>query len=210
MASEVDICNLALSHLSNRARVASLDPVDQTVEGKHCKTFFPIARDTALEEGIHWGFAKVRAELAPVTALDDGEWGYAYALPSRLIKVIKVTPPGTDKDFPGSDYVIETTIDAEGNSDDVLYTDVDEAVIHYIFRETNTGRWSPLFVSTVSWLLASYLAGPILKGKLGDSKSQSAYGRYVLELAKASASQLNQRQESKEYRDYTPGWISDR
>lgn len=210
MASAVDICNLALSHISNRARVSSIDPPDKTIEGKHCATFYPLARDTALEASTHWRFARTRAELASLTALADGEWGFAYALPTSFIKAIKVVPPGAAKDHPGEDFVIETVIDSEGNSDDVLYTNVDEAVLHYIFRETNTGRYSPLFVSAVSWLLASYLAGPIIKGRTGTTYQKGAYEVYITELNKAKASQLNQRQESDEYKAHEPAWISDR
>ena len=210
MASDTDICNLALSHISNRARLESLDPPDKTLEGKHCATFYPIARDVAIESSPYWRFARTRVALASVTALEDSEWGFAYALPTGFLKAVKVVPPGATRDQPGEDYVIETVIDAEGKGDDVLYTNVDEAVLHYIYRETNAGRYSPLFVSALSWLLASYLAGPIIKGRTSVSVKESAYKVYLSELAKAKASQINQRQESDEYRDHTAGWMSDR
>ena len=60
MASEVDICNLALSHLGDTATIASLDPPEGSAQAEHCARFYPIARDSLLE--MHaWGFATSRA-----------------------------------------------------------------------------------------------------------------------------------------------------
>ena len=210
MASDTDICNLALGHIGNRARLTSLDPPDASVEGKQCSTFYPVARDIALESGPHWRFSKTRVALASLTAPADGEWSFAYALPTKFVKALKIVPPGADKDHPGEDYVMESIADSEGNFDDIIYTDVEEAVMHYIYRETNAGRYSPLFVSALSWLLASFIAGPIIKGRTGVQAKESAYKVYLSELAKAKASQLNQRQESTEYKGHEAPWISDR
>ena len=63
MASEVDICNLALSHLGDNATVASIDPPEGSAQAEHCSRFYPIARDTLLE--MHnWNFSTRRAVLA--------------------------------------------------------------------------------------------------------------------------------------------------
>ena len=45
MASAVDICNLALSHLGDTATVASLDPPEGSAQAEHCARFYPVARD---------------------------------------------------------------------------------------------------------------------------------------------------------------------
>ena len=52
MASEVDICNLALGHLGDNATVASLNPPEGSVQAQHCARFYPIARDALLEMEI--------------------------------------------------------------------------------------------------------------------------------------------------------------
>ena len=54
MASEIAICNLALSHLGDAANIASIDPPEGSAQAEHCATFYPIARDSLLE--MHdWG-----------------------------------------------------------------------------------------------------------------------------------------------------------
>ena len=63
MASEVEICNLALSHLGDTATVASSDPPEGSAQAEHCARFYPIARD-ALLEMQNWKFATRRATLA--------------------------------------------------------------------------------------------------------------------------------------------------
>ena len=63
MASEVDICNLALAHLGDSATVASINPPEGSAQAEMCQRFYPIARDSLLE--MHnWGFATRRKALA--------------------------------------------------------------------------------------------------------------------------------------------------
>ena len=56
MASEVDICNLALGHLGDNATVSSISPPEGSAQAEHCARFYPIARD-ALLEMHNWNFA---------------------------------------------------------------------------------------------------------------------------------------------------------
>ena len=66
MASPVQICNMALSHIGSEARVSSISPPDGSVEAGHCATFYDVARTEMLEPG-NWAFALKRAALAQVT-----------------------------------------------------------------------------------------------------------------------------------------------
>lgn len=207
MASEVDICNMAMSHLGNRARITSISPPDQTVEALHCAAFYPLARDVTFEAGAYWRFARRRADLTlSVNTLIGCEWAYAYELPTSFIKALKVVPPGAPEGARSQDFVIET--DAGG--DDVLYSNTAHAVLHYIFREVNAGRYSPMFTLALSHQLASMTAGPILKGKVGMLKQEEQSNLFRAYVAAAAASQMNQRQVDSEYRDHKAIWISDR
>jgi hypothetical protein len=63
VASEVDICNLALGHIGDSATVSSINPPEGSAQAEHCSRFYPIARDSLLE--MHnWGFATKRTNLA--------------------------------------------------------------------------------------------------------------------------------------------------
>lgn len=207
MPSQVEICRLALSHIADAARVNSIDPPDNTVQAQHCATFYPIARDELLER-FNWTFATRRVALSlSAVEFDDGEWAYAYLLPSNFIRAIKVVPPGASQDHPGYDYRMESDVT---ELDLILLSNVEEAVLHYVYREEETGRYTPLFISALSHLLASYLAGPIIKGGAGMRAKQAMYEIYLDLANKAMAADANSAQLSYQYTSYKPTWVTDR
>jgi hypothetical protein len=73
VASEVDICNLALAHIGDGANVRSITPPDETVQAEKCAIFYPIARDIALESH-GWSFAVQRAELNQLVTNPVDSW----------------------------------------------------------------------------------------------------------------------------------------
>lgn len=208
MASAVEITRLALAHIADAARVNSINPPDNTVQAQHAATFYPIARDRCLE-AFAWPFACKRVELTEslVTAA-EGEWAYVYNLPSDYIRALRVVPPGAAQDHPGKPYVIRSD---ETALDTLLFTNVPEAVLHYVYREEETGRYSPTFITALSYLLASYLAGPIIKGRAGIQLKQAMEALYDAEIKKAGVHALNSAGRSGAfYGDYVPTWMSDR
>ena len=63
MATEVDICNLALAHLGDDATIASLSPPEGSAQAEKAARFYPIARNTLLE--MHtWNFASKAWKLS--------------------------------------------------------------------------------------------------------------------------------------------------
>ena len=67
MASEVEICNLALARLGDAATVVSIDPPEGSAQAEHCAMFYPMARDTLLAQHP-WGFAQRRVRPARLAA----------------------------------------------------------------------------------------------------------------------------------------------
>lgn len=202
MASEIDICNLALSHLGDNATVASLDPPEGSAQAEHCARFYPIARDSLLE--MHtWGFATKRIQLAQ---LGTGwpEWNYAYAQPADALNIVAILPPDATDDYSaggiatgvstGGPYVPQPySCETDANGADVIYTDQALAVLRYTGIVTDTTRFSPLFVVTLSWHIASFLAGPILKGDAGAAESKRCAAMMQAYLSKAVESDAGQR-----------------
>lgn len=203
MASEVDICNLALAHLGDIANVSAITPPDASPQAAHCARFYPIARDTTLED-FNWRFAVRRSDLASVTNITVS-WSYAYALPNLCLTPIKVLLPSSTDDTDTQDFEIETA--ADGTS--VLYSNAQNAVLVYTVTVSDTNKFTPLFVSAVSWLLASYLAGPLLKGKTGISVAGACMSAYKTEIAKAKESSANASQSST-VSNFKPNWITNR
>lgn len=201
MASEIDIINLALSRLGDSATVASIDPPEGSAQAEHCARFYPIARDALLE--MHpWKFATRRAELSPL-AVESWNWAYAYAEPNNALRILSVLPLTASRDDESQPF------DAFGTDDGqpAIFTNVEGATVLFIYRATDTGRFSPLFVDALGWLLASHLAGPIIKGDAGISVGKSCYQNFASLLAQAKVSDANQRHNTP---THTPAWIGAR
>lgn len=177
MASEVDICNLALAHLGDSATVSAITPPDGSKQADHCKRFYPVARDALLVSHV-WSFASRRAALALLDLEDlPVEWAYGYAYPTCL-KVLAVFPPdvaalSTGAIFNPDEFIARaqkafpfdiTTLE---NGSRVIYTNVEDAYVFFIRPVTDTTMFTSLFTLALARLLASFLAGPILKGVAG-------------------------------------------
>lgn len=193
MSSIVDICNLALSHLGDEAQVVAISPPDGSIQAAQCGRFYPIALSVLLE--MHpWPFATKRIAVAPVVNPSPDDWRYAYAIPSTCIRPLSALFPGTaprafglesdDGSFP---YIVEAAQDGAS----ILYTNVETAVLRYIDNVRDSSKYTPTFVVALSRLLASYLAGPILKGEAGMAVSQRQWQLFSVEYAKATTMASN-------------------
>jgi hypothetical protein len=150
------------------------------------------------------------------------EWDYAYALPADVLSVTSVQGAenaddytfryGTPLDtYPGSvvgrytpqPYAIEQ--DSDGNR--VLYTDVENAVIRYTAKITDSAHFPSLFKVALSWHLAGMLAGPIVKGDQGAAEAKRCQTMMQQFLGRAETSDANQRKVNPEH--YV-SWIQNR
>lgn len=209
MASAVNICNMAVSHVGSSATIISISPPDGSVEAGYCATFYSQARTEMIELG-NWRFTLKRAELAEVTN-DSETWAYAYALPSDCLHAKRILRPGyqltvftqddsrySPNDNDSADFTIEG---------DVLYTNEPEAVLVYARDITDTTKYTPSFSLALSYLLASYLAGPIVKGSDGMRIADA-----MRERARAMADQAatNVANSSSTTTEFEPSMISAR
>ncbi|MEX3628259.1 MAG: hypothetical protein VB138_01105 [Burkholderia sp.] len=213
MASEVDICNLALSHLGDEATVASLDPPEGSPQAGYCARFYPAARDALLE--MHaWGFATKRVQL-PLLPNTWSMWDYAYGQPSDVLKLLAVLAPDAQDDYTltaqggygstVSPQPFSAELDASGRS--VIYTNQPDAVLRYTAIMRDTTKFSPLFVMALSWHLASMLAGPMLKGDVGGAEAKRCAAMMQSYLSQATASDASQRRVAPAA---TAAWIAGR
>lgn len=207
MASEVDICNVALGHLGDAGTIASLYPPEGSAQAEHCSRYYPMARDEILTAHT-WGFATRRVPLAQLATPSPG-WGFSYSFPRDAMTVLAVCAPGEPDpgigDLPANPhpYVTEST----DSGSRVVYCNVPEAVMHGIFRVTSTERFTPLFISALTWHLASKLAGPVIKGSEGAAESRRCAQMAQAYLDQAKAHDSSQR---KVKPAYTPPWIAAR
>lgn len=178
MANEVQISNMALSHLGASTRVSAIDPPDGSVEADLCALLYDQARMEMLEPGA-WSFSLARVTLTEVTNPSTA-WLFAYALPSDCVHPLRVLQTGSTDDTAGVPFTTEG---------DLLYSNEETAVLLYSKDITDTTKFTPSFAVALSYLLASYLAGPVLKGKEGAAAAESLRKMGML-LASQSATIL--------------------
>jgi hypothetical protein len=198
----VEICNLALARLGDNATVASIDPPEGSMQSEHCAMFFPLARDSMLE--LHaWNFATRRARLAQL-AIEPPDWTYAYARPLDALRAIALFSPelGSVED---ELLEFESSSDAKGNA--IILTHLPDAHLRYDARVVDAGTFPPLFVDSLAWLLAAYLAGPVMKGDAGAKMSRDCQQAFRATLSAAIVSDSNQHRERI---DFTAPWIDKR
>lgn len=201
MASEVDIANLALGHLGDDATVASFDPPEGSPQAEHCAHFYPVARDVMLEEHA-WSFATTTATLTPLGTPPDG-WAYSYAVPNLCLRPLLLYSEGNRHNLAAVEYELETLADGQA----ILLTDTADAILRYTRKLSDTARFSPLFTEALSWLLASMLAGPVLKGETGVKAGETAYKTYLMRMMLARSVDANR---SRIRLESSAPWISGR
>ena len=188
MASVVDICNEALSYLGDSATVSSIDPPEGSAQAEHCARFYPSTL-SALTEMHNWAFATRRVALAQLPSTSSA-WQYTYAQPSNCLNIFAVIAPDASNDnstatasqgyaspyfenasvggtYTPQQFVTET--DTDGT--EIILTNQANAVLRYIQLVTDTSKFSALFRETLTWMLSSKLAGPVLKGEMGRKVS---------------------------------------
>lgn len=204
MPSEVDICNLALSHLGDEGNVSGLSPPAGGMQARLCAIHYPLARDSLL--AMHaWNFATTR-DAPPLLDVELPPWAFAYAPPANCLAVIAVLPPDAGDDYDeeaAQSYVLETT----PTGVHVLLTNQEDALVRHTQRVTDTSRFPPLFLDTLSWLLASNLAGPIIKGDVGAAEAKRCLEQFRIWFGMAASADARQRRVRPTHR---PAWIKNR
>lgn len=198
MATVVDIVNLALAKIGDRANVTSIDPPEGSAQADHCARFYPIARDEALE-AHDWTFASTYDTVAELV-YDNPRWAHCYALPADCLVVRELvlqhgmTVP-LDPRRP--QWELATRDDTGAR---ILMAQLGGVVsIRYTRRVTDPTRYSALFSGALQFLLASMLAGPVIKGAAGVRTGQAMYVAYQNKLGEAAVSDANQNRVSPEF-----------
>ena len=159
--SETEIYNAVLDRLSEES-VLSTD--DEKAVARWLNRNYPLQRDALLQRHT-WNFAMKRRQLAADTVTPDFEWNYQYTIPEDCIRVLPVTTDGK-RNSPPIGYVVE------GNK--ILTNKGGPLNVRYIFRQTDTSMFTPVFVDLLVQILAANFAYWIT-GKASFAKQLSDF-----------------------------------
>ena len=173
-SSEVDICNLALANIGDKASVTSISPSDGSHQADLCSRYYPMARDLLLERH-RWDFSIRQTALVQLTNTRT-EWDYAYKLPVDFSGAIAILAKDAQDDQieQGVPLPQPFAIEVDNNFDRVLYTDMINASLRYTAKTTDSTKFSQSFIHALSWRLAAMLAGALIKGDAGAQAVQNA------------------------------------
>lgn len=178
MASEVDICNIAM-HKLGANRVTSLDTPDN-FEAELCAVNYPLVRDSVLEEHA-WSFALKRIVLNPTG--NPPAWGSdtEFQVPEGVLTIIRLY------DNPNvASPVAPETWRREG---DYVYASSAKVYALCVMRITDTTRYPALFRALVSVRLALELCMVVTENKELIGQLMQEYSYKVREAAAADGIQ---------------------
>lgn len=161
MSTVVGICNSALVKIG-ASRITSLN--DGSKEGLTCSEQFDKMRDLVLESHP-WNFATRRASLAALPDPPAFEYSKAYALPPGCLRVLNAQSPDINWRREG----------------DTIVTNEGQLQVRYIYRVTETGKWTALFSEALACRLAVELAYAISNNATLADTMMKAYVRQLAE-----------------------------
>ena len=194
--ADVNICNMALRHLGISSVLANLQ-TDTGVNADACREFYSVNRDSVLED-FPYPFGVMTVALGLVASKPTVEWNYSYRYPSSCVmlkRIFSCNTPFTSyyrnvsrEDSVSSRIPYRIVRDAVGQ---LIYTDMINATMEYIFRETDVNRYPKKLIEAMAARLAFFIAPSVSKGdpfKLGVR----AMTTYQSLIGKAQANQANQ------------------
>lgn len=169
MASQANICNLALVNLGQSPDIVNINPPDGTKYSASAAQFWPIMLDKVLGE-YDWDFARKQSTLLEVSETLPAAWEYAYALPTDMIVPRMLQCADQADPNIGIDYEIK---------DGILFCNESSVVLRYTYRNTNTSKYSNGAVLAMGAYLAHLLAAPVTKDPKVSSAWQQMYQTYL-------------------------------
>lgn len=187
MASQIDIVNLALSHIGQKEWVADLNETSSAAQA--VKTVWTIAV-RKVQRDAPWRFCRRFSSMATVASVPTTDWLYAYQqpadclIPRRVVATSSALASVTRMETAPQPFSTMST-----GSGMLVLCDKTPATLEYTAYVADTAQWSDDFVMAFSLYLAAMLAMPLaIKSDLRGSLMKE----YERALADAQANMANE------------------
>lgn len=194
--SPVLIANMALSNIGARSKIEDFSELSP--EARQIRIWYDFSRLSTLE-AYDWNFARKRLKLAlHEEAAPEGQWVFRYQYPADCVNARRLENPTIIStpinifqpvNFDQSDAVpfhVESSSDGTSNS---ILTDLPEATLIYTFDQEQSSMFTPYFVKSFSFHLASQIAIAIT-GKI--ALQDSMFEKWQILMMQASSFDANQ------------------
>ena len=179
--SDVQICNMGLSHIGAKGSIESLDEASR--EAQISKLWYDYSRLQTLED-FNWPFARKRQTLGLLDEAAPAEWSYRYAYPSDCVKARWIVNP-VGKEADAIAFTVEAVSDGSARC---ILSDLESAELIYTFDQLDPGMFSSKFVDALSYRVASNIAFQVTGDPELAKQTFQIYGN-VLRSAAGSAAQ---------------------
>lgn len=199
MATQLDICNMAIRNLGVSSQIADLTN-ERSKEAQACRLFYPQVLDEVLRDAP-WPFATRVTLLAQVAEEPTSEWLFSYRYPANCLTIRRILPESqlrvsmfnaTEIRYPALFPRIDFRI-ARDDDGLLVYSQTDAPYAEWTERVEDPTQYPPDFTSALAWKLSFYIAPSVAGGdqfKLGDR----ALGIYVAQIARAKQNAGNESQ----------------
>lgn len=157
---DLDICNLALSHIGQGAITAEEYAGNLNESARHLNIIYDFSRDNLLRIK-DWRFATVKEVLV---ASDDEvpNWTYIYDYPANCMHISKIFYDVESQD-PGSIEFETVYVPVAGvvAAHKVIAANYDDAYIEYVYKVTDPDLFDVSFINAFSYFLAAQIAKPL-------------------------------------------------
>lgn len=203
MASEVDICNIALSNI-RAGSISSL--TEKSSQAQYCKLKYPFIRDMLLTD-VPWNFSHKVDVLAVLADVDVFNWVYSYQYPSDCLHVNKLILNFEEFGSTGDGVTRSRHIEDVYSPDlerqvkyKVFNVDNNRVIganepglkIDYRMKITDPNLFDNLFIQTFSWLMSAELSVPLVGAETGRQLRADALTMYNKYLNEAVANNMNE------------------
>lgn len=198
MTSDVQIANLALSHLGNDTitSLTSDHPSASTIS-----LFWDLTRDDVLREH-KWPFSTAIVTLASLDT-DIPTWTYFYGYPSNCLKIWTVFNDATLDTKEEQDFEILFLPPSDNRL--VICSNIEQAYAEYSYKVQDVTIWDPKFSMAFSYRLAANIAPRLCADDNKAKEMMNIYSAFMLETKRVSAGER-----SKKRPEISSGYVDSR
>lgn len=188
MATQVQICNLALMNIGVRS-ITSLTEASEAA--RRCALVYDAAVEAVLREH-DWNFANRTESLALISGETLDGWEYVYMYPSNCLNPLKIKDE--DGSAPDVPYVFKVQQSSSGASKSIA-TDVVNAKLEYTAKISDEAMFDSSFVEALSYKLAAMLAQPLTKNTTLAGNMFTLYQSVMLKAKSVNKNEGNYKSE---------------
>jgi len=146
---------MAIGALGQTSFIESLDDAGNPT-AEICNLHYDRARRNALQF-FPFEFAVKRVALDESSEEPPAAWAYAYAWPTDCLRPLNID---TELQIDNIEQLVPFRVENAGSAR-VIYTDMDSAVLRYVFDCTDTLIWTEAFIDYLAIVMAARIAMPL-------------------------------------------------